>query len=1001
MKYYLAVLFSFLYLFSKGQQDRIKFSRISVEEGLSQSSAFAIAHDSIGYIWIGTYDGLNRYSGYDIKTYRHNTEDSLSLSDNYIQALCVDESGRIWIGTNSKGICIFDHAFEEFTQIPIKNEDNKNGLEGNSVLTLKRLDTTTMVALTNEGINLIEISSGNCKLISEKEYFSIENAPSLVSYFNKDKETNASCYLSDSKGDQWMGTDNGLLRKPKGTNQWTTYKNELYDPNSISADEVTSLMEDRGGVIWVGTSLGGVCKWDRLNEGILLYRNNPILPNTLSNSKVRSFFEDSKGRIWVGTVSGGLNLWNKETDVFTHWNTESDAGLNNNHIREVTEWQGKHVVATDGGGLQTFSPDVSPIKFTNLPIEGMEPDARVWDIHANGNELWIATYDQGLFLLKENVVTHYNDDIDTEKVTWVTSDTKGNIWVATFGSGLYLKTETGFLNWNTSNSSISDDRIYSIVHGENSLFLGTKGGVNQFQIDSEVFTSYSVRDGLPNETVMGIITDNNDGLWITTNRGICHFMLSGEKVTNYDINDGLQNNEFLVHSFLKLSTGEMLFGGINGFNVIAENGLSINPYPPQIVLTNFTIESGDWTSDTSISKKKLIELEHYQNEFAFEFAALGYAGLENNTYSYIMEGFDDDWKMSDKRRFSQYTNLPNGKYVFKVKAANNDGVWNETPASIRLIVHPAYWQTMWFKITAILISILALFTFYRLRTRQMQKRNNILEREVTLRTKEVVAQKKEIEDKNHMIEEAFKDIQDSIMYAKRIQHAILPPDKIIKEHLTDSFILFLPKDIVAGDFYWFAIEENKVLFAAADCTGHGVPGALVSVLCNNALNRAVREYGILNPGEILDKAREIIVKEFEMSEEEVKDGMDIALCSLEGNKLQYAGAHNPLWIVRKGEILETKANKEPVGKFEKPTPFITHEIELEKEDTIYLFSDGYADQFGGEKGKKFKSTTFKKLLLDINGNSMDKQKALINDVFEEWKGSLEQLDDVCVIGVRV
>ena len=292
------------------------------------------------------------------------------------------------------------------------------------------------------------------------------------------------------------------------------------------------------------------------------------------------------------------------------------------------------------------------------------------------------------------------------------------------------------------------------------------------------------------------------------------------------------------------------------------------------------------------------------------------------------------------------------------------------------------------------VGIFLIFVFNRLKVTRKQK--DIIELAHT-----------ELEVKN-------KEITDSIQYAKRIQSAILPSEKVVKEYLRDSFILYKPKDIVAGDFYWletiktgdhhpsnFPQGENLVLFAAADCTGHGVPGAMVSVVCNNGLNRSVREHGLIEPGKILDKTREIVVQEFEKSEEEVKDGMDIALCSLEGNTLKYAGAHNPLWLIRKGELIENKADKQPIGKFENQQPYTTHTIELQKGDTIYIFSDGYADQFGGEQGKKMKTTNFKKLLLSIQGDSMDKQKELIDKAFENWKGNLEQLDDVCVIGVKI
>jgi serine phosphatase RsbU (regulator of sigma subunit) len=348
-----------------------------------------------------------------------------------------------------------------------------------------------------------------------------------------------------------------------------------------------------------------------------------------------------------------------------------------------------------------------------------------------------------------------------------------------------------------------------------------------------------------------------------------------------------------------------------------------------------------------------------------------------------------------------------------------------------------------------LMLILAFVIFRSLK--QKQKANQLISQ-----------QKKEVELQKEIVEEKNQEILDSIKYAKRIQNAILPPQKVVKEYLQESFILYKPKDIVAGDFYWMESpsptlpkgkgvsppsgesEGGCFLFAVADCTGHGVPGAMVSVICNNGLNRSVREYGLTDPGDILNKTREIVVQEFEKSDEEVKDGMDIALCSLRFNVqdsmlnkqarklnpetsvlLEYAGANNPLWIVtncqsdlvpnttnsgmsilRRTEVdtptlLEIKANKQPIGKFDNTVPYTTHTLELQRGDCIYIFTDGYVDQFGGEKGKKFKSKAFKELLLSINDKPMEEQNIIIDNAFEAWKGNLEQIDDVCVIGVRI
>jgi len=266
--------------------------------------------------------------------------------------------------------------------------------------------------------------------------------------------------------------------------------------------------------------------------------------------------------------------------------------------------------------------------------------------------------------------------------------------------------------------------------------------------------------------------------------------------------------------------------------------------------------------------------------------------------------------------------------------------------------------------------------------------------------KKEVVRRKEAEDKIH---EQFTEIQDSINYAKRIQKAILPSEKMFADAFKNFFIYYSPKDVVAGDFYWMVKTGDATIFAVADCTGHGVPGALVSVVCNNSLNRSIREYGCSEPGKILDKTREIVIEEFEKSGEDVKDGMDISLCSLSQRTLHWSGANNPLWIIRKdsNQLEEIKADKQPIGKYAGAKPFTTHQIELNAGDTIYIFTDGFQDQFGGVKQKKFKAAQLKELLLANQKLSMNEQKILLMNTFENWRGSLEQIDDVCVIGIRL
>ena len=289
----------------------------------------------------------------------------------------------------------------------------------------------------------------------------------------------------------------------------------------------------------------------------------------------------------------------------------------------------------------------------------------------------------------------------------------------------------------------------------------------------------------------------------------------------------------------------------------------------------------------------------------------------------------------------------------------------------------------------------------------------------------------QIESQKQLIEQKQKEILDSIHYAKRLQEAILPPLHFINEHVPNNFVLYQPKDVVAGDFYWAEMKDEKFFIASADSTGHGVPGAMVSVVCSNALNRTVNEFGITDTGKILDKTRELVLETFAKGNSEVKDGMDISLLCIDkkNNKAYWSGANNPLWYidpfassvplsvtsseVEKStatgldsarpdiKLIEIKADKQPIGKIDNPKPFSTHEIELKSGIQFYLFTDGFADQFGGPKGKKFMYKQLENLLTSISNKPMQEQKALLEETFNQWKGDLEQVDDVCVIGVRI
>ena len=350
-------------------------------------------------------------------------------------------------------------------------------------------------------------------------------------------------------------------------------------------------------------------------------------------------------------------------------------------------------------------------------------------------------------------------------------------------------------------------------------------------------------------------------------------------------------------------------------------------------------------------------------------------------YAWLIEANDSLAKQSNQMYLDAGVGYANAQIQIEQKRAkqiqNHQNEIAEKEAEIKRIVIAA------FAVGSIALLIFLFLIFKRFKKSQEQKAI--------------------IEEQKKAVEQQRNEILDSIQYAKRIQKAILPPDHVIKESLPNSFVFYLPKDIVAGDFYWMHKTNDSILLAAADCTGHGVPGAMVSVVCNNGLNRSVREHHLTEPGEILDKTREIVIQEFEKSDDNVQDGMDICLVSISEEELKFAGAHNSLWVVRKDseDLEEIKADKQPIGKYHQPFPFKTHHAKLSSGDRIYLFTDGFADQFGGEKGKKYKAKNFKKFIMSIQSEGINEQLKLIQNEFNSWKGNLEQLDDVCVIGIEI
>jgi hypothetical protein len=396
------------------------------------------------------------------------------------------------------------------------------------------------------------------------------------------------------------------------------------------------------------------------------------------------------------------------------------------------------------------------------------------------------------------------------------------------------------------------------------------------------------KDGLPNAYLYSILRDSSQNFWMSSNNGIIRFnpLVSPKEISfkHYGVKDGLMNTEYNMGAAYQSPSGIMLFGGARGFNAFRPGDIRDNLHVPQACVIGYTRGGNEVHTDSVMEYKRHLTLSWHENYFQFQLVALDYTDPARNKFRYKLEGYDADWSAPTSVRFVSYTQLPGGSYTFAVKAANNDGIWNETPYTVTITVIPPFWKTKTFYVLLVLAGVALVVMFTQYRTRAVKRENRLLEQKVAERTRE-------LEEKN-------RDILSSIQYARRIQEAILPSRDHIFQKLKKIFILYKPKDIVSGDFYWFAEKNGVKIFAVVDCTGHGVPGAFMSMIGHNLLHQIVLDKGITDPGQILDHLHKGVQKALRQGQNEINtnDGMDVSLITVndEARQVKWAGANRPL-----------------------------------------------------------------------------------------------------------
>lgn len=971
------------------------------KSGLSNNNVRSVLEDNDGNtIWVGTDEGLNaldKRSG-KVTRYLHDKKNPKSISHNSAWCMHQTSDGKLWIGTYGGGLNMFDKntgAFKSFTQTDQKGHEIYEN--ANKVRTIHEdKEGIFWIGTYGEGVQVFDPRSGTfLKNLRHDE----GNVNSLVN----DRITSIT---EDNMGVMWIATyGGGLDQYFKKTGRFRHYTYDEKNLNSISSNQIKYVLHDRVGSVWIGTEGGGVNVHFGASSKFKYYKRKEDSSTSLKSNVVLALLEDSEGLLWIGTSEGGLTSLNRDTEVYQHYPQLSNAS-NNSVLSLCEDNEGLIWVGTWGGGLNSY--DKATKKVTSYPTFRPLNNATIVSIHKDKKGgIWVGTYGGGLFAYNKtsNAFDHYTaaEGLTSNIIYTIFEDSKGKIWIGTEGGGLnildpstktikiYIRDEKG--------NSISSNSVNHIHEDKKGIYwIATANGLNKYDPSTEHFEHYFEKDGLPNDYVYCVMPDKAGYLWMSTNKGVSRFNpdvenYMGSAFRNYDVNDGLQGLEHNQGAFFRnIKTGEMFVGGVNGFNAFIPEEILENQNIPPVRITSYKRFGEEVKLDTLIYDKSYLDLSWRQNFFSFEFVALDYQMPGKNKYSYKLEGVDENWSPPSTQRYASYTELRGGDYVFRVRGANNDGVWNDEGVTLYIHINPPFWQTKWFYTLCVILVIAGFWGFLKYRTRAIKRENKILEEKVEERTQELAL-------KN-------KDITSSIQYAKRIQLAILPPLEQIFKHFPKSFIVYKPKDIVSGDFYWFGIKDGKKIIAAVDCTGHGVPGAFMSMIGHNLLNNIISENGVTKPDEILSELHRGVQAALKQGTNVVdtSDGMDVAICSIdfEKNELEYAGAYRPLFIVNKDSFEKIDADKQPIGgsQLDEDRKFSSHMVRIKKNDTIYMTTDGYADQFGGEKGKKFMVKRFNEMIMSIQEHEMQEQAKILESTFESWKGTHQQIDDILVIGIR-
>jgi ligand-binding sensor domain-containing protein/serine phosphatase RsbU (regulator of sigma subunit) len=1047
----LLCVFSFLLFFTKSlSQGHVAFNHLTSDDGLSQSSVTCIFQDAKGFMWFGTQDGLNRYDGHNFVVFKNNPSDSTSLADNFIFSIYENQSRVLYIETQSGTLHQYNPRTESFVKVS-KDSINLIGTKVSSVganllessgikwsgglgsaAGLKRADTKTGKT------TLFKHNPADPSSLGDDKVYSVfrdrsgnlwvgtfngldrleERTGNFIHYKNDPNDPNSLPnnwvwpIYEDSRGNLWIGTvKGGLCRFDPKSNGFVNYKNDPNDPTSINDNFVFSIYEDRSGVIWVGTNLGGINYFHPSTQAFNHYKNLPGNKNSLSDNIILSMLADRNGDYWIGTRNGGLNKFDHNKKSFTLFSniTGNSKSLISNSIQTLFEDKAGIIwIGTYSSGLDAF--DTKTGTFTHYIHKPSDPesisDNRIYSlVQDKYDNIWIGTYGGGLNKLdsKTGKVSSYqfseNDSTSiSSNAAWsIVLDESGNLWIGTFGGGVNIfnpdnKTFTHFKNIPNNSTSIADNNVIrAYKDSKGNMWFGTTKGLSKFIKTDKNFKNYNENDGLANSFVYGIVEDNKGNLWLSTNNGLSKFNPEEETFRNYYYEDGLQGNEFNQNAFAKdRKSGNLLFGGPNGFNIFNPDSLKDNTYPPPIALTrylryNTDDEEGKPIIEKGISELDSISLTYKDNIVSFEFAALSYLHNHKNQYRYKLEGFNGNWIQLGYNHTVTFTNLSPGDYYLKVIGSNNDAVWNEKGTSLFIHVAPPWWRTNIAYGIYVMLFFSLLYGARRFEINQHKQKAHI--RESELRIKATEAEKRALEIEN---ERKTKELEE----ARQLQLSMLP--KVLPQlpHLEIAAFMRTATE-VGGDYYDFILQDNSVLNVAfGDATGHGLQAGTMVTLMKGFFTSDSSKLGLQD----FMKHCSHVIRDIKLG----RILMSFSYLKIDGNKLQITSAGMPPIYLHNKETYQAEEiliQGMPLGAMRNPSYKVV-EKELKSGDTILLLTDGLPEQMNG-KEEMFDYSRVKNYFNDVIENSPDTIIKKLVEAGDNWMDGRNQDDDMTFVVIRV